>query len=117
MSLKIYCYSGCGTCKKALKYLDEKKVTYDLLPIRETPPTKTELKKMLKYLDGEIKKMFNTSSKDYREGGYKDKIARITEKEAIEILSANGNLIKRPFALGADFGMVGFKVNDWDTVF
>jgi arsenate reductase (glutaredoxin) len=117
MKIKVYCYSGCGTCKKALKYLDENGVAYSLLPIRETPPSRAELKKMLKYLDGNVKKLFNTSSKDYREGGFKDKMSTMTPDAAFDALTANGNLVKRPFVLGSDFGMVGFQPVSWDVVF
>ncbi|MBN2527258.1 MAG: arsenate reductase family protein [Deltaproteobacteria bacterium] len=116
MSLKVYCYSGCGTCKKALKYLEAKGIAYKALPIRETPPSIAELKKMLQHQNGELKKLFNTSSKDYRDGGYKDKMTMMSESEAIEILHTNGNLIKRPFVLGSDFGLVGFKADHWDSV-
>ncbi|MBN2715059.1 MAG: Spx/MgsR family RNA polymerase-binding regulatory protein [Deltaproteobacteria bacterium] len=117
MGIKVYCYSGCGTCKKALKYLDSKGVAYQLIPIRETPPSKSELRQMLKYLDGDLKKLFNTSSKDYREGGFKETITKISEKDAFEALSSNGNLIKRPFILNDTFGIVGFKEDLWDAIF
>lgn len=117
MTLKVYCYSGCGTCKKALAYLDEKGVGYQVLHIRETPPTKTELKKMLKHQDGNIKKLFNTSSKDYKEGGFKDKLPHMSDQEAIDVLASSGNLVKRPFVLGGDYGLVGFKPDVWNTVF
>lgn len=26
--IKVYCYSKCSTCKKALKWLDEQKIVY-----------------------------------------------------------------------------------------
>ncbi|MBN2341173.1 MAG: Spx/MgsR family RNA polymerase-binding regulatory protein [Deltaproteobacteria bacterium] len=116
MSLKVYCYSGCGTCKKALKYFELKGVDVQVVPIRETPPTKTELRKMLQYQDGNIKKLFNTSSKDYKQGGYKDKLPKMTAGEAIDVLNATGNLVKRPFILGETFGLVGFNVEYWDEV-
>jgi arsenate reductase (glutaredoxin) len=117
MKLKVFCYSGCGTCRKALKYLDAKGVTYTLLPIRETPPSRAELKKMLKYLDGDVKKLFNTSSKDYREGGFREKLSEMTPDAIFDALIANGNLVKRPFVLGNDFGLVGFRQEIWDVVF
>jgi arsenate reductase len=46
MALKVYCYDKCGTCRKALKYLDENKIAYSTVPIRERPPSKTALRKM-----------------------------------------------------------------------
>ncbi|MCB1179305.1 MAG: arsenate reductase family protein [Leptospiraceae bacterium] len=116
MKLKVYEYNRCNTCRNALKYLDSKKVDYQKVPIRETPPSKAELKKMLGYV-GEIKKLFNTSGGDYKELKIKDKIKTMTKDEAFELLSSNGNLVKRPFVLGKDFGMVGFKEEEWKEKF
>ena len=45
--MKVYSYKGCGTCRNALKYLDAKKARYELLAIREQPPTLAELERML----------------------------------------------------------------------
>lgn len=111
--LKVYEYKNCGTCKKALKFLEAEGVDFKAIPIRDTPPKKTELKKMLGYMDGQIKKLFNTSGQDYRSMGIKDKIADMSEKEAIDLLSQNGNLVKRPFVLGDNWGIVGFKEDAW----
>ena len=55
MKLKFYAYKNCDTCRKAKKYLDEKGVEYELIPIREQPPTKAELKTMLASQDGNVR--------------------------------------------------------------
>ena len=34
--------------------------------------------------------------------------------EALTLLSGNGNLVKRPFALWKEGGVVGFKVDEWE---
>ena len=36
--MKIYVYEKCGSCRKALKWLDERGIAYDTVPIREKPP-------------------------------------------------------------------------------
>jgi len=115
MTLKIYEYSGCGTCRRALKYLDSKNIQYKKVPIREKPPTKTELNKMLKAYDGNMKRLLNTSGTYYRELNMKDKIKELTSAQIITILSENGNLIKRPFVLSKIGAVVGFKENEWET--
>ncbi|PCJ52214.1 MAG: ArsC family transcriptional regulator [Candidatus Hydrogenedentota bacterium] len=117
MALRIYTYKNCDTCRKALKFLDAHNIQYTNIPIREQPPTKAELKKMLGYLDGELKRLFNTSGMDYRSMNLKDTLPTMTTKEAIELLNKNGNLVKRPFILGATTGTVGFKKEDWRELF
>lgn len=117
MKTKIYTYKNCSTCQKALKYLDQKKVAYDNLPIVDQPPTLTELQTMLSVLKqhgGTFKNLFNTSGVQYRELNISDKIKNgLGEKEALQLLAKNGKLIKRPFLLTTKGGTVGFKEGDW----
>jgi arsenate reductase len=114
--LKVYMYKNCGTCQKAKKYLAARDVDYTEIAIRDVPPTKAELKRMLKYFDGSIRKLFNTSGMDYKSGNYKDKLPEMSDAQAIDALNANGNLVKRPFLIGKDFGTVGFKEDVWDDL-
>lgn len=111
--MKVYAYSGCGTCRKALKFLEKSKKKFELLAIRETPPTKAELKTMLKIYDGKVAKLFNTSSKDYRDMKLGAKLAKMSGDAALNLLAKNGNLVKRPFALAGNTGMVGFRLEEW----
>lgn len=114
--MKVYEYKGCGTCRNALKYLDAKKVKYVKLPIRETPPTVAELKRMLGYYQGEIRKLFNTSGQDYKAMKLKDTLADLSTEEALGLLAGNGNLVKRPFVLTDKGGVVGFKPEELDRL-
>ncbi len=114
-SLKVYEYKNCGTCRKALKYLEEKDISFERIPIRETPPSEAELKSMLKSYNGERKRLFNTSGGDYKSMNMKDRLPGLSDEEAIKLLSENGNLIKRPFVLSGDKGVIGFKIDEWET--
>jgi len=114
--LKVYEYAGCGTCRKARKYLEANGVEHTLIPIREQPPTKTELKRMLAHYDGNVKKLFNTSGGDYRAAKLGEKLPAMSAAEAIDLLAGNGNLVKRPFVLTATGGVVGFREEDWDKL-
>ncbi len=120
MPILVYEYQKCSTCQKALKYLDGKKVSYKRLPIVDTPPSETELRKMLGFLKtrGEsFKKLFNTSGEKYRELKIGDKIkAGMNEDEALKLLAGNGRLIKRPFLLTDNDGVVGFKEEEWKEI-
>jgi len=117
VKLKVYEYKNCGTCKKALKFLNNSKIEFNKIPIRETPPTKQELNKMLSFYDSNVQKLFNTSGNDYRELNLKEKLPSMSLDEQLDLLSKNGNLVKRPFLLGKDFGMVGFKEEEWKKKF
>lgn len=114
--LKIYMYKNCGTCQKAKKYLEAKGVDYKEITIRETPPSKAELKRMLKFMDGNMRKLFNTSGGDYKAENMKEVLPTLSDAEAIDRLNANGNLVKRPFLIAKDIGTVGFKEDVWDDL-
>lgn len=119
MSIKIYEYSGCSTCKKALKFLETNKIKFEKLPIVDNPPTKTEIKSMLAHLKasgGGLKNLFNTSGQVYRELKISEKLPSMSEAEAIELLSKNGKLIKRPFLITEKAGVVGFKEPEWKKI-
>ena len=111
--LRMYSYKGCDTCRKAKKWLQEKGKVFEEIPIRENPPSKPELKRMLENYDGEIRKLFNVSGQDYRSLNLKEKLADMSLDQAIDLLASNGNLIKRPFALNGKKGRVGFKPEEW----
>lgn len=118
MTLKIYEYKNCDTCRKALQFLEQKEIEYKKLPIVEQPPSLSELEKMLSFVKadgGSIKNLFNTSGVQYRELAISQKIKDgLTEKEALKLLSENGKLIKRPFLLAQNYGLVGFKKEAWE---
>lgn len=111
--MKVYAYQGCSTCAKALKYLQSTRRDFELLPIREHPPTKAELRTMLKIYSGKVAKLFNTSGRDYRALGLGEKLKSLSTEEALGLLAGNGNLVKRPFVLAGNTGVVGFKLDEW----
>jgi arsenate reductase len=114
MSLRVYAYEKCDTCRKALKFLAAKKIAHEVIAIRETPPSVAELRAMLGYVGGDLRKLFNTAGQDYRALDMKSRLPTLSVDEALALLAANGNLVKRPFALGRKVGVVGFKEEEWE---
>lgn len=111
--LTVYAYRGCDTCRKALKWLNERGVGHQVKAIRETPPSADELRTALATTGGDLRPLFNTSGADYREMGLKEKLPGMTTEEAITLLAANGNLVKRPFVIGEGIALTGFKEEAW----
>ena len=112
--MKFFSYNKCGTCRKAKKIFDAYKVSYDEIDITETPPPKSVLKKAIK-LKG-MKKLFNTSGEQYKKLRIKDKIGDMTEVQAIELLSSNGRLVKRPIVVDGNRITVGFDEIEYKEV-
>ena len=117
MAITVYQYPKCGTCRKALKWLDAHGVTYTPIHIVDSPPDKDELERLWKASGLPIRKMFNTSGQSYRQGGFKDKLATMSDDEALAALAADGKLIKRPVVDTGDVVLVGFKEADYEETF
>jgi arsenate reductase len=113
MPTVVYTYANCDTCRRATKWLRNRKLDFVEKPIRDIPPTPLELCKMLEFQGGELRKLFNTAGRDYRELNLKDKLPTMQEKEAFGLLAGNGNLVKRPFLLSGKAGLVGFDEAEW----
>ena len=71
----------------------------------------------MKFLNGDTKKLFNTSGQDYKALNLKDKLPTMNEEDKLKLLNSNGNLVKRPFVISDDFVLVGFKEEDWKKIF
>lgn len=106
-------YPSCTTCQKAVKWLEERKVSFTRRNIREENPTEAELTLWIDKYSVEPKKLFNTSGLVYKELALKDKLAGLTVKEQIRLLATNGMLVKRPLVVEKDFLLIGFKEKEW----
>ena len=116
MSLRVFAYKNCDTCRKALKFLAERKIAHEVVPIREQPPTVKELRAMLGHVGRDLRRLFNTSGGDYKALNMKERLPKLSVDEALVLLAGNGNLVKRPFALTASAGVIGFKPEEWERL-
>jgi arsenate reductase (glutaredoxin) len=114
MSILFIQYPKCTTCIKAKKFLVENNIEFQDRHIVENNPTKEELALWIDKSGLEVKKFFNTSGKLYKEMNLKDKIKDMSKDEAIELLSTNGMLVKRPILIDGDKVLVGFKEDNYE---
>ncbi len=112
----VYIYSKCSTCKNAIRFLQDASLQVTVREITVTPPSLQELEAMLKFQNGNVRKLFNTSGNMYKEMHLAEKIDAMPLNEALELLSTHGMLVKRPFLLTKDFGLLGFKQAEWAKV-
>ena len=112
--LKVYTLSTCGTCRAATKWLREQGIPFEERAIRDTPPSLSELRAALAASGNEIRKLFNTSGRDYREQELGEKLPDMPIPAALSLLAKNGNLVKRPFLVGDTVTLVGFKPETWE---
>lgn len=111
--IKIYCYNRCTTCKKALKWLEEKGIQYELIDIKTDNPDEETLRKYRAMSGLPLKRFFNTSGIQYREMELSKKLPTMSEDEQFSLLAADGMMVKRPLVVGDGFVLVGFKESEW----
>ncbi|MBR2533040.1 MAG: arsenate reductase family protein [Lachnospiraceae bacterium] len=111
--LKVYCYSRCTTCKKALKWLDEKGISYESIDIKADHPDEETLRRYYALSGLPLKRFFNTSGIPYREMELSKKLPDMSEDAQFALLATDGMLVKRPLLVGDDFVLTGFKEDEW----
>ena len=114
LQMELYSYNKCGTCRKAVRFLEDRKVKFELIDITEITPPKLVLKAAMKAKG--MKKLFNTSGGQYRELKLKDKLKTMTESQALDLLASDGMLIKRPIAVDKHKVTVGFDIEEYKKV-
>ncbi len=109
-------YPKCSTCKKAKKWLEENKISFEDRHIILETPTEKELNKWIKISQKDINKWFNTSGIKYKELKLKEKLPNMEEEEKIKLLASDGMLIKRPILITEKGIYIGFKENEWKEI-
>ena len=111
--IKVYCYSRCSTCKKALKWLEERGIEHEVIDIKTENPDEETLRRYYSVSGLPLKRFFNTSGIPYREMGLSKKLPDMSEDEQLALLATDGMLVKRPLVAGDGFVLTGFKEEEW----
>ena len=111
--VKVYCYSRCTTCQKALKWLEANGIEHEVIDIKEKHPDEKTLRKYHKISGLPLKRFFNTSGLQYRELELSKKLPGMSEDEQFKLLASDGMLVKRPLLITENTVLAGFKETDW----
>lgn len=112
----VLAYAGCDTCRKALAWLKDHGVAHSVRPIVDEPPTEAELARWIPASGVSVRKWLNTSGQSYRALG-KAKVDAATDATVTQWLAADGKLVKRPVLVKGDRVLVGFRPDDYATLF
>ncbi len=112
----VLSYSGCSTCKKALKWLGDHDVSVDVRPIVEAPPSAEELSAWVPRSGKPLRKWLNTSGQSYRAIG-KERISAAKDEEILRWLTQDGKLVKRPIVVTGQHVLVGFDAEAYLATF
>ena len=109
MSIQVYGIPNCGTCKKAIKWLQENNIDYKFVNTKDNPPEPEHIASWVATLGN--KPMRNTSGKSYRALGEAKKTW--TDEQWIRAFSEDAMLLKRPlFVKDNRAVLVGFRASE-----
>ena len=114
--IKVYCYSKCSTCKKALKWLDDRGVAYEKIDLKENNPGEAELREYHAKSGLPLKRFFNTSGMIYRDMELSKKFPAMSDDEQFALLASDGMLVKRPLLVKDDTVLTGFREKEWEAI-
>lgn len=108
------CYPACTTCKKAEKWLEDRKIPVEKRHIKEDNPSEAELRAWHERSGLPLKRFFNTSGLKYKELELSKRLPAMPEEEQFRLLASDGMLVKRPILVGESFVLVGFREAEWE---
>ena len=106
MTIQVYGIPTCGTCKKALQWLDAQEIGYEFINTKEQAPSPEQVNSWVKSLG--YRPLRNTSGQSYRAlGEGKD---TWTDIEWTTAFSDDTMLLKRPIFVKDGIAIaVGFR--------
>ena len=103
-NIKIYHNPRCSKSRAALTLLEEQGVDAEVVKYLDTPPTKEEIRELLKMLGISARELMRTKEDIYKELGLKDVE---DEEKLIEAMAAHPKLIERPIVIKEGKAAIG----------
>ncbi len=100
----IYHNPRCSKSREALKLLEEQGTDVEVVKYLDTPPSKEELKSLLKMLGISARELMRTKEAIYKELGLKEVE---DEEKLIEAMVEHPRLIERPIVIKDGKAVIG----------
>ena len=111
MTLKLYGIPTCGTCKKAMQWLEQNQIDTKFIDTKKFPPNPEQVIDWVQALGA--KALRNTSGQSYR--ALPPDRADWSDAQWIKAYSDDAMLIKRPvWVLDGQPILVGFRIKEAD---
>ncbi len=114
MSITLYGIKNCDTIKKARKWLTDQGIDYQFHDYRSDGIDKELLASFLTKHDWQV--LLNKRGTTWRQQS-DDVKDNINEASAIELMLEHPAMIKRPVICTPDTSLVGFKTDQYQTLF
>ena len=105
--IQVYGIPNCDTVKKALIWLQENDIPYEFHNFKKEGVAESKLKEWVKA--SSLEKVLNKKSTAFRNLSTDDQQRTALKNDAIKLMQANTNLIKRPVVENAGIVLHGFN--------
>ena len=102
--IKIFHNPRCSKSREGLKILEEKGVNVEVVKYLDNPPTKEELRSIVKMLGISAKELLRTKESIYKELNLKEVE---DEERLIDAMVQYPKLIERPIVIKGDKAIIG----------
>lgn len=92
--VKVYHKPTCSTSRKAVKYLQEKGIEFEIVKYYEQKFTKNKLKTILKKAGMKAEELLRKKEQAYKDLDFKNN--KYNQAQIIDFMVENPNLIERP---------------------
>ena len=112
--MEFYGYKKCSTCRNAHKYLAERNHRVEFQDFVANPPSREQLQRWIELKGEGVLPFLNQKGTRFRELGLKDK--SLSDGEWLNLLCADGKLLKRPVLIAGNDVVVGFDKARYDEL-
>jgi len=105
MAVTIYHNPRCSKSRQTLQLLEDNKVKPMIVEYLKTPPSKSELKRILKMLNVKPRDLLRKKEEEYKAQGLDN--SSLTDEQIIDIMLAHPKLIERPIVVKGDKAALG----------
>lgn len=109
----LLCYRPCSTCARARAWLEAAGIAYRERDIKADNPGRQEIEDWQEASGLPLRRFFNTSGKAYRSLDLARRLPGMSREEALDLLSSDGMLLKRPILVTGSQVLVGFRPDQW----
>jgi arsenate reductase len=100
MKVTIYHNPACGTSRNVLGILREKGIEPAVIEYLKTPPTRDELKALIKKMGGNVRDVLRRKGTPYDELGLDD--PKLSDDQLLDAMMEHPILINRPIVVTPD---------------
>lgn len=105
MTVSIYHNPRCSKSRQTLSLMQEQNIEPTVIEYLKTPPSKTELKKILKLLGINARDLLRTKEAEYKEQGLDN--PKLSEEQILDIMVQHPKLIERPIVVTDNAAAIG----------